>query len=856
MDDREDILEIVTDPGRLAAVRESGLLDSPRDEVFDDLTALAADVLDASGALMTLLDEDRQFFKSARGLPAPWAARRQTPLTHSFCKYVVAGGEPLVVGDAREDPLLRENRAIDEMGVVAYLGVPLRYGGGRVIGSLSVFQATPRQWTEREVERVRALAACLEGLLAAGGRTREPAADGREEAWVSYRALVEGLPLGVVVHRDEEIRYLNPEAGRVLGLDPRQVDSGDLSLLDFVAPDERERVRLEIDRVQRDREPIPMQRYRVVAASGASRPVEAKAVPVEFRGESAVQLVFRDLTRLEESEEKFSRLFRLSPVPMTLSTFEGSRFVEVNDAFSEFVGYDRDELVDESALELGLWADEMFRKEMIDQIRRTGRAEGVEARVRRKDDEVRDVHLFGERIELDGRDHLLAITYDVTEQKALERQLERQALYDTLTGLPNRSLFRDRLEHALTRGKRDGTRVAVLYLDLDRFKVVNDTLGHAAGDRLLDQVARRVEGCHRDQDTVARLGGDEFGVLLEDVEDTGDVYRAADRLVDAFDAPVEILETDVHVTASIGIALASPDLDEPEDLLRFSDIAMYHAKEEGGTDYALFDPSRDASATRRLHRENELRRAVEREEFEVVYQPIVSLPEATMTGVEALVRWRHPDGKLLSPAKFIGLAEETGLIVPLGEQVLRAASEEAAGWSSWTGKPGPNGEPGEVFRLSVNLSPRQFREPGLVGRIEGILADAGMPPHAVQVEITEGVAVQAAGRVQRLREMGLRLAIDDFGTGYSSLEYLKDLEVDALKVDRVFVSGIPDSARDRAIVRAVLGMTREMGLTAVAEGVETDVQRESLQEMGFQLAQGFYFSRPVPGPEIEAALAG
>ena len=433
------------------------------------------------------------------------------------------------------------------------------------------------------------------------------------------------------------------------------------------------------------------------------------------------------------------------------------------------------------------------------------------------------------------------------ELERSQREMTRLALYDTLTGLPNRNLFRDRLEHALERADRRGEEVALLFVDLDRFKVVNDTLGHAAGDQLLAAVAQRIQGAFRREDTVARLGGDEFAALVEEVSDDEQATAAAARLAGAFDAPFEVLDTEVHLEASTGVALSGSGDLRPDDLLRFADVAMYQAKREG-SDWHVFDPGSDAGPTRRLHRENALREAVREERFEIHYQPSVDLRSGEMLGVEALVRLRGTDGELVPPQEFVGLAEETGLIVPIGEQVLDDACRRLSDWPR-SGDDGP--------RLSVNLSAREFQEAGLPGRIHAALDRSGLPARLLQVEITESVLMQGVERAEQLLEIGVRLAIDDFGTGYSSLEYLRHLRADVLKVDRSFVAGLTRDRRDAVIVETILDVGRRLGMEVVAEGVETEEQRERLLELGCRRGQGFLFSRPLPAHELERRyLAG
>ena len=454
---------------------------------------------------------------------------------------------------------------------------------------------------------------------------------------------------------------------------------------------------------------------------------------------------------------------------------------------------------------------------------------------------------------------LVGVMTDVTERKVLEEQLRHRAFHDFLTGLPNRALFVDRIEHALARAGRDekDLAVAVLYMDLDNFKVVNDSLGHEAGDRLLVETAERLLGCLRPMDTATRLGGDEFAVLLEGVADEAEAARVADRIGDALRSPFTLGPHEAHVDVSIGVALGRPSqfhagLFVAEDLLRNADIAMYQAKVGGKARYRLFEASMNTRAARRLDAENRLRKGIRREEFRVHYQPTVSLGSGEVVGMEALVRWADPERGLIPPSEFIPLAEETGLIVSMGEWVMREACRQAAEW--WRVRPGD--APVVVW---VNLSPRQFHRADMVGQVSSVLKDTGLDPRCLGLEITEGVVMDDAEStieiLRQLKALGVRLAIDDFGKGYSSLGYVKRFPVDVLKIDHSFVEGIRENPEDLAIVQAVTTLGQSLGMRIVAEGVETVEQLDVLRGLGCDYGQGYHFARPMPGEEASAFLA-
>ena len=429
-------------------------------------------------------------------------------------------------------------------------------------------------------------------------------------------------------------------------------------------------------------------------------------------------------------------------------------------------------------------------------------------------------------------------------------QLARQAFRDPLTSLPNRALFMDRLSHALTRTERRGERLAVLFLDLDRFKVVNDSLGHGVGDQLLIGVSQRLAACLRPEDTIARLGGDEFAILLEDVKDDKAPTAVADRLTGELQQPFTVEGREVVITVSIGIAMSISRRMTPEDILRDADLAMYHAKGKGKARYEIFDKSMNAPAQERMDLELDLRNAVSRSEFVLHYQPVVALSTGRIVEMEALVRWKHPQRGLLFPGDFVGLSEETGLIVPLGRWVLHEACRQVRQWQLAT--------PGSQLGISVNLSARQLQQPGLVEEIAAVLRETRLEPGALRLEITETVVMHDApatlAKLEALKALGVRLAIDDFGTGYSSLGYLKRFPVDNLKIDRSFVAGIGSDVEDSAIVRAVITVAKSLGLSVTAEGIENAEQLEHLRALGCDHGQGYYFAKPVTGDRVPALL--
>ena len=448
---------------------------------------------------------------------------------------------------------------------------------------------------------------------------------------------------------------------------------------------------------------------------------------------------------------------------------------------------------------------------------------------------------------------IVVTSRDITERREFEEQLKHQAFHDSLTDLPNRALFMDRLEHALARMSRSERCVAVLFLDLNNFKLVNDSLGHEVGDQLLIAVAERLKACSHPGDTVARLGGDEFAILLEDIRGKNEATDAAERVAEELRSSFMLGEYEVHTTASVGIALSSSNGDQAENLLRSADMAMYQAKNKGRV-YSLAADAKSMPklALKRLELESDLRRAIKHEEFRVCYQPEVLLEHGRIVAVEALVRWEHPERGLLLPGKFIPVAEETGLIVPIGQWVLETACQQARAWQQRYPADPP-------LVMCVNLSPRHFRHPSLVDEIVEILQKTGLEPSSLGLEITESVVMEdARSTVATLRELaalGVQLAIDDFGTGYSSLSYLKHFPVSFLKIDRSFIDGLEEGSKDGAILEAVIGLAQALGMKAIAEGVESAEQLAQLREMGCEMGQGYYFTRPLPSEAASELLA-
>ena len=658
----------------------------------------------------------------------------------------------------------------------------------------------------------------------------------------------------------DEVLYVNPAFEKVTGVPRERVYEDPSSWLDLVHPDDRADVK---EAYLDDEEGGYEQEYRVVRPDGDVRWVRDRAFPVEDDDGEVYRIVgiAQDVTEerkareaLRRAKEKFRGVFDISPVALIVADPGSGRRVEVNRAFTEVFGWERDDLIADGVDASDLWEDRERRRKVAARLRSGETVRNVEAPFRRRDGSCFDGLVSASVLDFGGETYWITAVQDISPMKEVERELEYQALHDQLTGLPNRTLFWDRVEHAMARAQRAGDLIAVLFLDLDGFKRVNDDYGHGGGDDLLRQLAERLAAVVREQDTVARVGGDEYAVLVEDLESEERARDVAERLLDQFRRPFRVGGDEVPLEASCGIAFwrggdRDPEAETPEpgQLVREADLAMYAAKEEPGSRYRTYAPGVRADEPRKLRDEMRLRRALEDRELEPYYQPIVSLEDGRLVGCEVLARWRDPERGLVSPAHFIPLAEETGLIVELGHQISRRAWADLLRWKSGGLLP-PD------FRLHLNFSARQLQDPSLLESLKALLEDGEVDPGLLAFEITESAAMGRRHVTARLQDLGVGVSIDDFGTEYATLERLVTLDVDSLKVDRSFVSDMVESERHAAVVQATLSVADALGIPAVAEGVETEDQRSRLRELGCRYGQGFLFARPMPGEEFGERL--
>ncbi|MEO7496081.1 MAG: EAL domain-containing protein [Massilia sp.] len=553
----------------------------------------------------------------------------------------------------------------------------------------------------------------------------------------------------------------------------------------------------------------------------------------------------------EELQEREGRIRRLVESNI-IGIFFWSQYGEItfaNDAFLQIIGYSRADL-DAGLLEWRNLTPPEFRaadRRALGEIAERGVCASYEKEFFRKDCSRVPI-LIGAAIFEQSRSNGLAFVLDLSARRQAEARIRHMAHHDALTGLPNRLLLQDRMAQAIALGRRAGSQVALLFIDLDDFKRINDSLGHEIGDRLLQLVAARLQSCLRDGDSIARLGGDEFVLTLAALADGNDAAVVAHKVLDLLKEPFLIDNHSLHVSSSIGISLFPDDGADVETLMRTADTAMYHAKESGRNNYQFFTPALNEAVHQRLALENRLRQALAGDEFALYFQPQIDMHNGQIFSSEALLRWLRPGQAPISCGEFIATAEKTGLIVPIGEWALRQACRQLKAWHAL-------GHP--ALRVAVNLSPRQFYQPDLPGMVARVLEETGLDPTSLDLEITEGILLHRnsdnIATLRRLSEMGIHLSVDDFGTGYSSLAYLQRYPINGIKIDQSFVGALTDNANDRALVSAIIVMGQSLGLDILAEGVETPQQADFLMEHGCSSAQGFYYSRAV-APEAFTEL--
>ena len=643
------------------------------------------------------------------------------------------------------------------------------------------------------------------------------------------------------------IAYLSPHFYQMSGYDPEEITADFDFFQSIVHPEDRASFVSSVREHLQGKTPSSDVEYRMITRFGSPLWVRerGKVIDRDAQG-NALRMVgtIVDITSLKEKEAALrlaGQVYSSSSEAIFVSDSQ-NRIIAVNPAFSKVTGYPEPEVLgrDFSFLSEGLQEDSI-RPEILHSLKESGKWHG-EILYRRRNGEIFPVQLTIDTVFRDDGNvyRRIGLFMDITERKKSEEIIWRQANFDVLTGLPNRRMFLERLDQEIRKANRAKERIALLFVDLDRFKDVNDTLGHHVGDLLLIEAARRLESCVRETDIVARLGGDEFTVILTGIRSRMDVDRSAGEIVDRLAAPYHLGGEPLLVSASVGITLFPDDESSFEQLLKFADQAMYASKEKGRNRFSYYNPSLQDAVQKRVQLASELGHALENHEFVLHFQPIVELSTNKILKAEALVRWLHPSRGLISPSEFIPLAEDTGLIVPLGEWVFREAISSARKWSGFV-----EGN----FQVSINLSPAQFRADSTWTEI--LLQNSG---GKIAIEITEGLLLnrdsQTMEKLSSLRKAGIAVSLDDFGTGYSSLSYLKQFDIDYLKIDQSFVRDMASDASDFALCEAIIVMAHKLGISVIAEGIETSEQRILLGRMGCDYGQGFLFGKPIPAIEF------
>lgn len=666
----------------------------------------------------------------------------------------------------------------------------------------------------------------------------------------------------VISAKTDEILYISPTYEKVWGRSCQSLYEDPQSWLFAIHPEDSFKALATIETQFRTGDDFE-EEYRIIRPDESICWVRVRAFPVrDVMGKvNRFVGIAEDITKrreaeeaLKKSEEQFRLTFEMAPIGMAISALQG-KFQRVNSALCDALGYTQSELLELSFAQISYPEDWEVHHNLEQRLIKGEETDfQIEKRFIAKDGRIVDTLLKVVVVQdADGKPlHFNNQIVDITERKSMEKQLLHDALHDALTGLPNRALFMDRLEQQLKKSQnQDNYLFAVLFLDLDRFKVVNDSVGHLVGDKLLIEIARRLETSIAPTDTVARLGGDEFTILIENIASKSQATLVAESIYQTLSFPFNIDGYELFTTVSIGIALSSVGYNKPEDILRDADLTMYSAKENGKARYEVFDNSLRDRALQRLELETDLRRALERREFEVYYQPITSLQLGVLSGFEALVRWNHPTKGLIQPGNFLPICEETGLILPLSNWLLKEACIATRKWQlKYPEHP--------AIRMSVNLSAQQFRESRLIEEVEKVLAETSLAGKYLKLEITESTLIDNLDAVTEiilhLREQNIQFSIDDFGTGYSSLSYLHRFPVDTIKIDRSFVSQM-QVAENSAIVKAIVTLAHMLNMDVIAEGIETTTQLAQLRLLQCEYGQGFFFSKPLSCTEAEALIA-
>jgi diguanylate cyclase (GGDEF)-like protein/PAS domain S-box-containing protein len=758
----------------------------------------------------------------------------------SIAMYAALAGAPVVFDDIEQETRFKSSHLRNFHGVRGGAAVLIPTASG-VFGVLLAYSSVPRTFADYEIAFLKSAASLL-GEAVERSHTEQALRKSESRLKQLIAATLDAV---FTVDRGGIVIEWNPQAEATFGVRANDVVGQPLppemrDLFDFAHASTTRRVETIGRRANGETFPAELTIDRV--GRGADRTFTAFVRDISERKRSQAEL--------ENREQRFRALVEKSWSGVALLSADLS-FCYAGASTERLLGYTEDDLSGTSFLAYIHPRERETLRELFGALAAGASHESqAELRFRHRSGVWIWLEAFAQNMLHEPSVGAIVVNYrDVTQRKATEKQLEYQAYYDALTGLPNRLLFRDRVVNAIAQAQRNRRGVAVMYLDLDHFKLVNDSLGHSLGDALLSEVAARLQSCVRASDTISRLGGDEFTILLIDTSSSESIAGVARKILQSFAHPIRVEGHELFVTASIGISIFPGDGDDVETLLRCADSAMYRAKELGRNQAQMFTASMNERYGRRLALEQSLHHALERDELELHYQPIFDRNRKKIVSVEALVRWNHPDRGLVQPAEFIGLAEETGLIVPIGEWVLRRVCHDSRAWRA-SGLP--------PMRIGVNISAPQFQQLSFALVVGSILREYSCDPALLELEITETVAVQnietTTNAMRDLKELGIRIAIDDFGTGQSSLVYLKRFPIDTVKIDRAFVRDVTTDESAAAIVSYVIKLAHTLRLGVVAEGVETEAQWSFLKLNACDQMQGFLFSQPLPAAEAEAFM--
>ncbi|HJW55984.1 MAG TPA: EAL domain-containing protein [Burkholderiaceae bacterium] len=873
---------------RVAKLRQYGILDTPPEEDFDVFTTLAAALCRTPVAIIGLLDEKRQWFKSKIGLTID-----ETPRAATFCEQTVLRKDFFMVPDTLQDPMFNQNPLVTgPANIRFYAGAPLITPDGYVIGTLAVIDHVPRTLEPAQKEALCILAKRVVTVLELKNTLRRLAdtvseRDRAQEALhaiqqdLETRVLERGIALeraNIELHAQVEQRiqernlseslinnvpgtlFVTNQAGRfirwnrnferVSGYSAAEISQLHMTDLFRVEP-ERQALAAAAEKIFRgERGQIEAHLF---TRQGEKIPYLFNGAPIDISGVRHLCGMGIDITQRHHDEEHLRLLHQAIKVSINAVAIVDIHLtiLYVNPAFTAITGYRKQDI-------LGRDGGVIFKKALdrpgMEHVRLALRNRSETrsvVRSRRKDGTVfwSDLYIAPIRDASNEVTHFACIINDVTENKEYEAQLEHQANYDLLTHLANRNLLTDRINQAIAEAEREHRVVAIAFIDLDNFKFVNDSLGHNIGDQLLKAVADKMKSSMREGDTLARYGGDEFVFVLRNQHTEEEVSTWMSRLMETMARPFLIQDHQLYVTCSIGVSFYPHDGKDVNTLLRNADTAMYRAKDSGRNNCQFFTSIMNTRIAGRLSMEAKLRRAIERQEFILHYQPQINLQTGKIIGMEALVRWQHPEEGLIMPSRFIPLAEETGLIVPIGQWVLLTACEHNRALQEMGLPP---------ISVAVNLSTRQFHPKALVKQVDAALRQSGLHAPCLQLEVTESMVMnnpeEAQTILHTLKEMGIQLAIDDFGIGYSSLSYLKRFPMDQLKIDQSFVRDIPGSPDDAAIVQAIIALGHNLDLCVIGEGVFNEGQMVFLKQHGCDEMQGYYFSAPLPFGDLQRLL--